>query len=279
MRSSVSSTTSDPVKGKSRNKFLLGMFLTAIAVSVTYATHVWRVAHLHQKVDELHARHQTVAESHGKLSEELKTASHNIAQYNHMTRLKEQHSSNLLKRAEEAESRLQDMIDKVQKESAQQVLELYGHGPYVVELDVQLSSHTSTIRIELDSVEGMPHAISVFLHQVQSKVWNGATLASHDGKLIFIPHHDESKPTTGALQHAPSVLFAEYSDANPHKEYTVSFFDQDLYINVKPDSRIEDEFVEGESCFGKVSKESRDVIDEMNGDSGVVVSDVRIVGS
>lgn len=184
-----------------------------------------------------------------------------------------------------AEGQLKDMQDKIRLEGYHQVRDVHGNGPYIVQMDVQSSFSTTvhTITLELasiDETDGMPHAISVFLNQLSLHIWDEATLSPHDGKLIFIPHHppSEVKPTAGTdtSRYIPSVLFPEYSPTNPHKEYTIAFSDGELYINVKPvnSGLMDDKFVKGESCFGKVRE--HDVIDALNG-GDAVVRDVRLV--
>ncbi|KAL7504643.1 hypothetical protein ACHAXN_004363 [Cyclotella atomus] len=262
LRSSTSNSSTD--KPKLHPKLLPSIFLTLLALTITYATHLWRVQHLHEKVQTLHEAHKTVEESHGKLSEELKTASHNIAQYNHMKRLKEEHTENLLKRATEAEDQLQEIMERVRQESLASIIETYGSDSIVVEMDVAFpftQRQDETVRITLSSAD-MPHSTLTFLNQLSLQVWNGASLAFRGNSFKF---KRNEKPTSGL--HVPTTLFAERRDTSKHNEYTLSFSKGgDLYLNLVPSN----------GGFGTVDFKSNGVVEEMKG-GGVVVKGIRVI--
>lgn len=276
---------------------LMGIIFFVLAIAITYTTQQSRVESLQQHIQVLHQARRHVEEAHGKLTQELKTASHNLSQYksthdkmkkiNHdmadqMRRLKEDSSENSLDadaRAQRAEGRLQSIVDSIRSTSAQHVLRKYGPGPHFVELTVKLPNHQDfqVIKLELasiDTIDGMPHAVHTFLDQVDMGAWDGASFDFHAGHvLLAVP---SQKPTSESAKVVPTILFPEYSPAYSHEEYTLAYpgrpgTGQDFYINVQSNAnmhapRIQDgEFVEGEPCFAKISDvESRRVVDEMD---------------
>jgi F0F1-type ATP synthase membrane subunit b/b' len=292
--------SSDNVAAASTPKaqtMLLGIILFALTISITYYSQQTQVQSLNHQVKILHQARRHVEESHGKLTQELKTATHNLAQYKsthekmkkinhdmsqHMRRLKEEQSAEkameINARAEQAEGRLQSIVDSIRSASAQQVLQKYGPGPHQVELTVMLPGHHDfeIIKLELasiDTTDGMPHAVHTFLDQVDSGAWDGASFGFHAGHvLLAVPSatpSENKKPV-------PTILFPEYSNAYQHEEYTVAFpgrqgTGQDFYINVKSNvmnhaPRVQDgQFIEGEPCFAKITdRNSRKIIDAMN---------------
>ncbi|KAL3772113.1 hypothetical protein ACHAWO_013518 [Cyclotella atomus] len=274
---------------------LMGIIFFVLAIGITYTTQQSRIESLQQHIQVLHQARRHVEESHGKLTQELKTASHNLSQYksthekmkkinhemtDHIRRLREESSdknSDADARAQRAEGRFQNVVDSIRSASAQQVLQKYGPGPHFVELTVKLPNHQDlqVIKLELasiDTVDGMPHAVHTFLDQVDMGAWNGASFGFHAGHVLLAVPSQRPKST----KVVPTVLFPEYSPAYSHEEYTVAFpgrpgTGQDFYINVQSNTqihapRIQDgEFVEGEPCFAKISDvESRRVVDDMD---------------
>lgn len=274
---------------------LLGTVLMFLVAAITYSSQQSRIQSLNQQVDVLHQARRHVEDSHSKLSRELLSASHNLAQYKsthermkkinddmaqHMKKMKEKRTENSHEFESEAQSRLQSIIGSIRAASNQQVLQKYGPGPHQVELDVKMTGYQDfqTIKLDLASIDvtdGMPHAVHTFLEQVDAKVWNGASFGFHAGHvLLAVP--SETLDNNESTYSVPTILFPEYSHKYPHEKYTVAFpgrpgTGQDFYINLKPNvlnhsPRIEDgKFTEGEPCFAKISDESsRRIIDEMD---------------
>ncbi|KAL3795884.1 hypothetical protein HJC23_002155 [Cyclotella cryptica] len=271
-----------------------------LSVSITYFTQHAQVRSLRQELDTLHETRRNLEESQCQLSEELEAASSDLAQYkdahekmkkvNHgmftlMKQLKDTENrerlTELERRANKAESRLQSFVESIQSTSAEQVTQKFGPGPHQVELLVKLprSQAAQHIKLELASIDtkyGMPHAVHTFLEQVHSRAWDGASFGFHHGHVLLatLPFTYDSNLT---VQKAPTILFPEYSHAYPHEKYTVAFPGRpgtgpDFYINVqsnvfKHSPRTQDDgtFKEGEPCFARITDEnSRRVIDEMN---------------
>jgi hypothetical protein len=298
---------------------IAGIILFVFTISITYVSQHTKVQSLSEQVNVLHQARRLVEESHGKLTQELKTKSHDLAQYRsshekmkkinhdmteHMRRLKEEQKevkpSEPDRRAEQAEGRLQTIVDSIRSSASAQVLEKYGPGPHQVELDVKLPGHQDfqTITLDLasiDTTDGMPHAVHTFLEQVSAKAWDGASFGFHAGHvLLAVPSQTYNSKAV------PTVLFPEYSNAYQHEEYTVAFpgrpgTGQDFYINVRDNvmnhaPRVQDgKWIEGEPCFARiVDKKSRRVIDEMdkipvnnNGSlkNHVIIHEARIVST
>lgn len=279
---------------------LHSVIIILLSVSITYFTQHAQIQSLRQQLDILHETRRTLEETQCQLSEELETASSDLAQYidahekmkkvNHgmftlMRQLKNTDSDERLieleRRAHNAERRLQSFVDYIRSTSAEQVIQKFGPGPHQVELLVNLpgSQATQQIKLELASIDtkhGMPHAVHTFLEQVYSKAWDGASFAFHPGHVLLAipPSTYESSRTP---KQAPTVLFPEYNHAYPHEKYTVAFpgrpgTGQDFYINVqsnvfKHSPRIQEDgaLKEGEPCFARIVDESSQrVIDEMN---------------
>jgi hypothetical protein len=262
---SVHSDTA-PFKRKPRTlPLLLFALLTA---TIIYLVHSWRVQHLHAQLSTLHIARRSIEESHDQLSKELKEASHNMAQYDRMKRLKEEHTENLSRRVEEAERKLVDIAERIRRDSAKRVAKEFG-GANIVELDVSTSSGLKTIQLEMASIDvenGMPHSVYTFLEQVQSKVWDGASLTLRGRDL---------RATVDGKPDVSTLLFPEFNNAHPHAEYTVSYADSRT-INIKTRSAPKNGEV---SSFASIKDDvSRSVVEEMKQMSGtIVIREARIV--
>mmetsp|Transcript_17165 Transcript_17165/g.29040 ORF Transcript_17165/g.29040 Transcript_17165/m.29040 type:complete len:530 (+) Transcript_17165:163-1752(+) len=206
-----------------------------------------------------------------------------------------------------SEVRLSKLIQGIQDWSRRRVIEKYGKGPYRVELQLLLptSKHPQFIKLELASLDLMPHAVSTFLEQVELKLWDGQTFDVHAGHVLLArpdpttTNNDDS--SDAAKGEVPTVMFAEYNENYPHEKYTVGFpgrpnAGQDFYINLQSNvahhsprfdrdtSTGEEQFIEGEPCFGKIiDAHSRLVVDEMDklgvGKEGILEKKVVIVSA
>ncbi len=148
----------------------------------------------------------------------------------------------------------------------------------------------------------MPHAVSTFLEQVEQKLWDGQTFDVHAGHVLLArPDPTNSNSIDATEGKVLQVMFPEYNEDYPHEKYTVGFpgrpnAGQDFYINlqsnvahhsprfVKVGGTGEEQFIEGESCFGKITDQhSRLVVDEMDklgvGDGGILKKKVVIVSA
>eukprot|EP00804_Cyclotella_cryptica_P013635 CCRYP_012957-RA/>CCRYP_012957-RA protein AED:0.40 eAED:0.41 QI:0/-1/0/1/-1/1/1/0/421 len=301
---------------------MCGLILFLFTFSVTYFAQHSRVKSLHYQLEILHETRRHLEESHNKISQEIQSASFNLARYKethekmkqvnhdmsaHMRRLKEEKDkeslSEMEKRTEIAESRLQNIVDFIRSASNEQVIQKYGPGPHQVELLVKLpgSQATQPIKLELASVDtkfGMPHAILTFLDQVQAKAWDGAAFSFHAGHVLLAVPSPAPQGSHTLIKEAPTILFPEYNNAYPHEKYTVAFpgrpgTGQDFYINLRSNvinhsPRIQDgKFIEGEPCFARIIDEgSRYIVDQMdkmsvnsNGslNEPVIIQEARIV--
>jgi len=203
-----------------------------------------------------------------------------------------------------SEVRLNKFFQRIQDWSRKRVIEKFGKGPYRVELQLLLptSKNPQFIKLELAPLDLMPHAVSIFLEQVERKLWDGQTFDVHAGHVL-LARPDPTNPDSEdiAKEEVPTVTFAEYNENYPHEKYTVGFpgrpnAGQDFYINLQPNvvhhsprfekdaTTGEEVFVEGEPCFGKIiDQHSRLVVDEMDklgvGKGGILEQKVVIVSA
>lgn len=111
--------------------------------------------------------------------------------------------------------------------------------------------------MEMASIDLMPHSVNTFLEMVSIGLLDGCSFilnALQVVKAAPLPYDGTSASDKAKAfsQHGlESVSFKEYSDAYPHKMYTVGFAadgSPSFYINTADNSEIH----VGDPCFGKV---------------------------
>lgn len=168
----------------------------------------------------------------------------------------------------------------------------FGPGPHQVELTVVFpNDETKTERfilLEMAPLDLMPHAVHLFLEQVQHGLWNNAWFYINGPHVLQAGPQaeeiDDSDPNFDVRAAAlkpfrekdlASLAFPEYSEGFPHLAWTLGFTGRpggpDFYIN-KVDNQLShgpggqehhdlDEFAD--PCFAKVIKGFQ-TLDEMS---------------
>lgn len=149
----------------------------------------------------------------------------------------------------------------VQSVSQEDVLEKYGSGPQLVELELVFpdSHHRGPTKfiIEMAPAELMPHSVHTFLEMVSAGLLDGCSFilnAMHVLKAAPLPYDGTSaaeKAHAFSDKGLESVAFKEYSEDYPHKKHTVGFAadgSPSFFINTEDNSEIH----AGDPCFGRV---------------------------
>ncbi|CAB9507799.1 expressed unknown protein [Seminavis robusta] len=176
----------------------------------------------------------------------------------------------------------------VQLMSKRLLREKYGHGPkYYVQMKLEFDPHSNVFKdrsnpdsalevdddndvviLETASIEDMPHAVYLFLEQVDHHLYDHTTF--HRNAAHIIQAGPSNSPHAHALfRHAPSlnsVIFQEYAPEMSHKQYTLGYPGRpggpDFYVNMRDNSLINgpggqhhhysDLAKDADPCFAKV---------------------------
>jgi len=164
-----------------------------------------------------------------------------------------------------------------QRESKRTVLERFGPGPHQVQMTFEYppsSNEQYNFIIELAPLDLVPHAIHLFLEQVEHGLWNdtsfyligdhviqgGPTISREEVEI----HKTRSSMYAFHEMDLDTLSFPEYSAEYPHTEWTVGFAGRpggpDIYINLENNTEIHgpggqhqhalSEY--GDACFGKI---------------------------
>lgn len=139
------------------------------------------------------------------------------------------------------------------KESKRNVLERFGPGPHEVEFTVLIRETTKSFVIEMAPLDYVPHAIHVFLEQVEHGLWNGCyfylngphviqagpALTDEDEIEELSEEHDDEDRSVAMKPFKAlgldELAFPDYSDNFPHVPWTLGFTGRpggpDFYIN------------------------------------------------
>ena len=130
----------------------------------------------------------------------------------------------------------------IQMSSNRHLKETYGKGPYLirVKLSENVNGLGDTLVIETLRQDIMPHAIELFMKQVESNLWNGASLyhemgnngssssttikendAIHALLLDSKTHHWKEESDSAIAQQ--QLVFPEYDPEYPLQKYSVAF--------------------------------------------------------
>lgn len=143
------------------------------------------------------------------------------------------------KQADERNNAMQHQIQLLQnatsRESKRAVLEKYGAGPHRVKFILRIPStddkvELQSFQVEMASLELVPHAVHLFLEQVDHKLW--------DNCFVYLngPHVLQSGPRNYQAvdqkqklnlkkfenQSLDKLAFPEYSAEFPHEQYVSS---------------------------------------------------------
>ena len=127
---------------------------------------------------------------------------------------------------------------------------------------------SDTVVFETASIDDMPHAVHLFLEQVEHGLYNGASFYRNTMTKIqagFQQNPDlmaklEAEPSLG------SVLFQEYSPDMAHRQYTLGYPGRpggpDFYVNMLDNTQLHgpggqhhhtsDVMVDADPCFARV---------------------------
>jgi cyclophilin family peptidyl-prolyl cis-trans isomerase len=171
------------------------------------------------------------------------------------------HEMNTLQnRLKEEVKQADSLKHKVQVASLEEVNQKYGSGVHHVEIELifpDKKEGPTKFVIELAPTELVPHAVQTFLEMVSTGLLDGCSFilnALHVIKAAPLPYDGSSakeKAKAFSEHGLESVAFKEYSEAFPHKKYTVGFAadgSPSFYINTDDNSGIH----VGDPCFGKV---------------------------
>jgi cyclophilin family peptidyl-prolyl cis-trans isomerase len=167
----------------------------------------------------------------------------------------------------ELKSRLQSdhqQVDRlketVQRRAKYEVVEKYGPGPYLVEMELVFPDRVAgphKFVIEMTPLDAMPHSVHTFLEMVTNGLLDGCSFilnALHVLKAAPLPYDGSpaaEKAKAFTSLGLESVSFKEYHESYPHKQYTVGFAadgSPSFYINTEDNSEIH----VGDPCFGKI---------------------------
>lgn len=163
----------------------------------------------------------------------------------------EESVNDFMERAEKRENALYERIfnlqEKIQRESAREIVERFGEGPHYVRFDLNLPkslhekfSELGSFVIKLASVEEMPHSVHLFLEQVFHELWTGCSFVINAEHILQLGPHSISKPHKNLLKSFQDLkldktAYQEYNETYPHKKFTVGFAGRpggpDFYIN------------------------------------------------
>jgi cyclophilin family peptidyl-prolyl cis-trans isomerase len=150
--------------------------------------------------------------------------------------------------------------EEVQSVSRKEVTLKYGSGPHYVEMELVFPDKEdgpTKFVIELAPLDEMPHSVHTFLEMVSTGLLDGCSFilnALHVVKAAPLPYDGSpaaEKARAFSAHGLESVAFKEYSEAYPHKQYTVGFAadgSPSFFINTEDNSDIH----VGDPCFGKI---------------------------
>jgi len=195
---------------------------------------------------------------------------------------KEEEESRMLLRDEAFRNQLELLQEATRKESRRNVVERFGPGPHEVEFRFEMEGAEKAFVVELAPLDAVPHAVHVFLEQVEHGLWNGCYFYLNGPHVIQagpqLSDEDEAHaPEDDAEDRAEAMrpfkslgldqlAFPDYSDAFPHKPWTLGFTGRpggpDFYINKVdnseahgPGGQYQHALQEqGDSCFGIITR-------------------------
>jgi len=174
--------------------------------------------------------------------------------------------------------------EATRRESRRTVLERFGPGPHFVKMMFEIpqrDNYQGEFLIELAPLDAVPHAIHLFLEQVDHGLWNRSTYFYLNGPHVLQAgpsldeeddeeqeeHHnqdDESSRKPFERMGLDELAFPDYSETFPHVTWTVGFTGRpggpDFYINKVdnteghgPGGQYQHALEEqGDACFGKI---------------------------
>eukprot|EP00934_Nitzschia_sp_Nitz4_P007190 Nitzschia sp. Nitz4//scaffold325_size20118//5361//6818//NITZ4_008701-RA/size20118-augustus-gene-0.16-mRNA-1//1//CDS//3329547896//7180//frame0 len=170
----------------------------------------------------------------------------------------------------------------MRRESHRAVVEKFGPGPHEVQMTFLHDNTDYDLVIELAPVELVPHAVELFLEQVEHGLWSGTQFyLATDHVLQAGPRVDrkeyedaerQGKEWTRASKkpfidlQLDTLSFPDYSHMYQHLEWTVGFAGRpggpDIYVNRFDNSEAHGPggqtqhalHEQGDSCFGRISK-------------------------
>jgi len=197
---------------------------------------------------------------------------------------KEEEESRLLLREEAFQNQLVLLQEAMRKEAKRNILERFGPGPHEVEFTFLIEGVEKSFVIEMAPIDEVPHAVHVFLEQVEHELWNGCYFYLNGPHVIqagpplseeddangpTADNEDEDRYSTMRPFRAlglDRLAFPDYSNNFPHLPWTLGFTGRpggpDFYINKVDNSEshgpggqyhhaLEEQ---GDSCFAKITR-------------------------
>jgi len=222
-RNSSSSTSSN-----NNNNSSSGMFGKLLAVMVMTIMFVSGCKITQQKNDvllkELQDEQATLIQARNRLQHvvsELRGSEHQLQGHLESNKRRLQEYDDLEPQRLQGQMAIHQ-IKQIQNSAKQEVLQLFGEGPYYVEFTLNFPGQTESkyFTVELASLDDMPASVLTFLQQIHHKLWDNASFAHN------APHVNMARPVSTNIdtmvehniQHTP---FAEYS--MEHTPYTLGF--------------------------------------------------------
>jgi len=195
---------------------------------------------------------------------------------------KEEEESRLQLREEAFQNQVELLQEATRKESKRNVLERFGPGPHEVQFSFTMQGVERNFVVEMAPLEYVPHAVHVFLEQVEHGLWNGCYFYLNGPHVIQAgpqlsdedeaSSDDEDAEDRATAMHPfksqglDQLAFPDYSDNFPHSPWTLGFTGRpggpDFYINKVdntkshgPGGQFQHALEEqGDSCFGKITR-------------------------
>lgn len=199
---------------------------------------------------------------------------------NHGGLYNEQKESRMIRRADALVDHMWRLEEAIRKESHRTILERFGPGPHEVEFLFKIDGTDRSFVVEMAPVDEVPHAIHLFMEQVEHGLWNGCYFYLNGPHIVQVgPRLSEQGVSEGneRARIAPfkargldQLSFPDYSDNYPHVTWTVGYTGRpggiDWYINKIDNSKLHGRGGQvqhalkehGDPCFGKVTRGQMD---------------------
>lgn len=144
-------------------------------------------------------------------------------------------SHTIIKRTDAQNDRIGDLQREIQRMNREEIETRWGEGPYLIEFAIILEGSRTFFTVETAPTLLMPHSILFFLDCVESGVWDDTVLLHRVEHVVQAAPFSISGDTKIDTLHKKSLVFPEYSNDYPHKEFTLGFSGRpggpEFYIN------------------------------------------------
>lgn len=245
------------------------------------------------RLDVHRSTRESAREELNRIREELSRAKEETKR--ELGRVKDESDEETKRVKREAEERKMEEVgalrERIRDMGRREVVERYGPGPHRVEFDLLLpvdadghdteTTEKFILTVETAPLSLMPYAVSYFLRQISSCLWDGTTIFRSREHILVSRPFDHETGEDRYLKHRDAgtdhLAFREHSDEFPHVEYTLGYAGRPggphWYINTMDNadshgpSSLEDEGdPEGDPCFAKiVGGDGKELVDRIMG--------------